>query len=107
MSTHRIFGIWLIVVNWRLSGSLPGWLRWLGMIVGLGLVLVGICFVGLCFVYPSLLAIPHPPQESIKEVNSVANTFFHKLLFYAGFVGVATLPIWTILTGFQLLKKRQ
>jgi hypothetical protein len=102
-----IFGIWLIVVNWRLSGSLPGWLRWLGMIVGLGLALVGTSFVGICFVYPAVLAIPAVPQESIKEVNSVANTFFHQLLFYSSFVGVATLPIWTILTGFQLLKKRR
>jgi hypothetical protein len=107
MFPQGIFGIWLIVVNWQLSGSLPGWLRWIGMMVGVGLVLVGICFVGLCFVYPSQLAIPHPPQESIREVNSVANTFFHQLLFYASFMGVATLPIWSILTGFQLLKKRR
>jgi hypothetical protein len=107
MFPQGIFGIWLIVVNWRLSGSLPGWLRWLGMIVGLGLALVGTTFVGLCFVYPSQLVIPHPPVESIKEVNSVANTFFHQLLPFATFMGVATLPIWTILTGFQLLKKRR
>jgi hypothetical protein len=107
MFPEGIFGIWLIVVNWRLSGSLPGWLRWLGMIVGMGLALVGISFVGLCFVYPSTLVIPHPPQESIKEVHSVANTFFHQLLYFASFLGVATLPIWTILTGFQLLKKRR
>jgi hypothetical protein len=101
-----IFGIWLIVVNWRLSGSLPGWLRWLGMIVGLGLALVGTCFVGLCFIYPAMVVIPPAPIESVKEVHSVANTFFHQLLFYSSFVGVALLPIWTILTGFQLLKKR-
>jgi hypothetical protein len=101
-----IFGIWLIVVNWRLSGSLPGWLRWLGMIVGLGLALVGTCFVGILFIYPAMAAIPPAPIESVKEVNSVANTFFHQLLFYSSFVGVALLPIWTILTGFQLLKKR-
>jgi len=107
MFPQGIFGIWLIVVNWRLSRSLPGWLRWLGVIVGLGLALVGISFVGLCFVYPSTLVIPHPPQESIKEVVSVANTFFHRLLYFASFLGVATLPIWTILTGFQLLKKRR
>jgi hypothetical protein len=100
-----IFGIWLIVVNWRLSESLPGWLRWLGMIVGFGLALVGTSFVGMCFVYPAMLAIPAVPLESVKEVNSVANTFFHQLLFYSSFVGVAILPIWTILTGFQLLKK--
>jgi hypothetical protein len=107
MFPQGIFGIWLIVVNWRLSGSLPRWLRWLGMIVGLGLALVGTCFVGICFVYPTQLAIPAVPMESIKEVNSVANTFFHQLLFYSSFMGVATLPIWTILTGFQLLNKRR
>jgi hypothetical protein len=77
------------------------------MIVGLGLALVGTCFVGLCFVYPSQLLIPAVPQESVKEVNSATNTFFHQLLFFSGFVGVATLPIWTILSGFQLLKKRR
>jgi hypothetical protein len=40
-------------------------------------------------------------------MNSVANTFIHQVLLYSSFVGVATLPIWTILTGFQLLKKRR
>ena len=105
MIPQGIFGIWLIVVNWRLSRSLPRWLRWFGMIVGLGLALVGTCFVGLCFVYPSQLYIPHPPMESIKEVNSVANTFWHYLLYFASLMGVATLPIWTTLTGLQLLKK--
>jgi hypothetical protein len=101
-----IFGIWLIVANWSLSRSLPGWLRSFGMIVGLGLALVGTCFIGICFVYPSQLYIPHPPMESIKEVNSAANTFWHELLYFASCMGTATLPIWTILTGFQLLKKR-
>jgi hypothetical protein len=101
-----ILGLWLIVVNWRLSASLPGWLRWFGMIVGLGLALVGVSFVGLCFVYPSTLAIPAVPIESIKEVDSVANRFFHQLIAFASFVGVAPLPIWTVLTGIQLLKKR-
>src|SRR5258705_7698488 len=72
-----IFGIWLIVANWRLSGSLPGWLRWLGMIVGLGLALVGTCFVGLCFISPWMLVIPPVSMEyaSVHQVNSVANTF--------------------------------
>ena len=77
------------------------------MIVGLGIALVGTCFVGLCFVYPSQLYLPHPPMESIKEVNSAANTFWHLVLInFASPMGTATLPIWTILTGFQLLKKR-
>jgi hypothetical protein len=107
MIPQGIFGIWLILVNWRLSGSLPGWIRWAGMIVGLGLVLVGVSFVGIGFVYPSMMAIPPPPIETVKEVNSPANTFFHQLLFYASFIGVALLPVWTILNGLQLLKKRR
>ena len=37
-----VFGVWLIVISWRLFGSLPRWHRWFGMVVGLGLALVGI-----------------------------------------------------------------
>lgn len=107
MFPQGIFGVFLIVVSWRLYGSLPGWLRWPGMIVGSGLALVGVSFVGICFVYPIILVIPAVPQENVKEVDSAANTVFHQLLFYASFVGVALLPVWTILTGFQLLKKRR
>lgn len=106
MLPQGMFGIWLMLINWRLSGWLPGWLRWLGGIVGLGLVLVGVSFVGLCFIYPSALAIPAARQEDIKEVNSAANTFVHQLLFFSSFMGVATLPIWTILTGLQLARIR-
>jgi hypothetical protein len=107
MLPQGIFGAWLMMANWRLSGSLPRWLRWFGMIVGLGLALVGTCFVGLCFVYPTQLYIPQPPMESFKEVYSVANTFWHQLLHFASYVGVATLPLWTLLAGFQLLKERR
>jgi hypothetical protein len=46
-------------------------------------------------------------MESIKEVNSAANTFWHLILIkIASPMGTYTLPIWTILTGFQLLKKK-
>jgi hypothetical protein len=78
------------------------------MIVGLGLVLTGVCFVGIAYVYfPDSLAIPPPAPENMKEVISPANTFFHQLLPISSFMGVATLPLWTILTGYQLLKKRR
>jgi hypothetical protein len=72
----------------------------------MGLVLTGVSFVGLCFIYPATLAIPAVPMEKVPQVNSAANTFFHQLIFISSLMGVATLPIWTILTGFQLLKKR-
>ena len=102
-----IFGVWLIVANWRLAGSLPAWLRWFGMVAGLGLALTGVAFVGIAFVYPDLLAIPAVPTESVKPVDSPANTFFHQLLLIGTLMGVATLPIWTILTGFRFLKRRR
>ena len=57
--------------------------------------------------FPESLAIPAVAPEKMKEVISPANTFFHQLLPIGAFMGVATLPLWTILTGFQLLKKRR
>jgi hypothetical protein len=108
MFPQGIFGAWLIAVNWRLSGALPAWQRCFGMIVGLGLVLTGVCFVGITYVYfPDSLAIPPVAPENLKEVISPANTFFHQLLPISSFLGVATLPIWTILAGFQLLKENR
>jgi hypothetical protein len=108
MFPQGILGAWLIAANWRLSGALPAWQRWFGMIVGLGLVLTGVCFVGItCVYFPDSLAIPAVSPENIKEVISPANTFFHQLLPISAFMGVATLPLWTILTGYQLLKKRR
>jgi len=41
-----IFGVCLILINWRLNGLLRGWLRWFGMVVGLGLTFVGIYPIG-------------------------------------------------------------
>jgi hypothetical protein len=92
MFPQGILGAWLIAVNWRLSGALPAWQRWFGMIVGLGLVLTGVCFVGIAYVYfPDSLAIPQPAPENIKEVISPANTFFHQHLFLHGCCHTTTL----------------
>jgi hypothetical protein len=78
------------------------------MIVELGLVLTGVCLVGITYVYfPESLAIPQPAPENIKEVISPANTFFHQLLPISSFMGVDTLPLWTILTGYQMLRKKR
>ena len=102
-----IVGVWLIVISWRLLGSLPRWHRWFGMFVGLGLALVGIAFVGIAFVYPSLLAIPAVPQENIVEQNTLTNNISHHILYVGSYMGVATLPIWTILTGLKLLREKR
>lgn len=103
-----VFGVWLIVISWRLFGSLPRWHRWFGMVVGLGLALVGIAWVGMAaFVEPALLAIPAVPQENLVEQNTLANNIFHHILYVGSYMGVATLPIWTILTGLKLLREKR
>jgi hypothetical protein len=101
-----VFGVWLIVISWRLFGSLPRWHRWSGMVVGLGLALVGIAFVGIAFAYPSMLAIPAVPIENVVEQNTLTNNISHHILYVGSYMGVATLPIWTILTGLKLLREK-
>jgi hypothetical protein len=105
MVPQGIFGAWLIVINWHLIGLLPRWLIWFGMVVGLGLVLVGTVFPGLAiFVYPTMLKIPAVPQENYVFQNTQINYVLHRILDIGTFIGVVTLPFWTILTGFQLFK---
>jgi hypothetical protein len=54
-----IFGAWLIFINLRMKGVLSKGLRWFGMVVGLGLILVGTFFVGyVVFVSTIPLRIP-------------------------------------------------
>jgi hypothetical protein len=78
------------------------------MVVGLGLALVGIAWGGMAaFVYPSMLAIPAVPLENVVEQNTVANNISHHILYVGSYMGVATLPIWTILTGLKLLREKR
>lgn len=107
MFPQGVFGVWLIVISWRLFRSLPRWHRSFGMAVGLGLALVGISFVGIAFVYPNVLAIPAVPLENVVEQNTLVNNISHQILYVGSFMGVATLPIWTILTGLKLLREKR
>jgi hypothetical protein len=107
MLPQGIFGVWLIVINWRFSELLPRWLRWFGTLVGFGLTLVGGAWLGLSFVYPNQWAIPALPIENVTEVESPANNLFHQILYIGTYIGVTTLPVWTILTGFKLLKEQR
>ncbi len=70
MFPQGILGAWRIAVNWRLSGALPAWKRWFGMMDGLGLVLTGVCFVGITYVYfPDSLAIPAVAPEKLPYIQ--------------------------------------
>jgi hypothetical protein len=106
MVPQGLFGAWLILANLRLSGLLPRWLRWFGMVVGFGLVLVGTVFPGLAvFVYPSMWKIPAVPVDQEVFQNTLINQILHLLLAIGSALGVVTLPVWTLLTGVQLLRK--
>ena len=104
MLPQGVFGAWLIVINVRLSALLPRWLRYFGMVVGLGLVLVGTVFPGLAaFVYPSMLRIPAVPVDDDMLQPTEINRILHLILAIGSLLGVVTLPIWTLLLGSRLL----
>lgn len=103
MFPQGIFGVWLMVVNWRLSGLLPRGIRWFGMVVGFGLMLVGTFPVGYTiFVDTSPLQIPAIAPEDGPVNFTPANTILHQVLVIGSLMGVATLPIWSILLGVKL-----
>ncbi|TAL47176.1 MAG: hypothetical protein EPN92_05160 [Chitinophagaceae bacterium] len=106
MIPQAMFGVWLIVVNWQLSGVLSRGIRWFGMVVGVGLLLVGIFEVGYAiFVNPIGLRIPAVPIEELEiPVETTANIILHNILVIGSFMGVLTLPIWTIILGRKLLR---
>ena len=108
MFPQGIFGVWLIIVNWRLSGLLPKATRWFGMIVGFGLALVGIFPPGYAlFVDPILLQIPAASEEAVAKIpiDTPANTLLHQILFIGTFRGVITFPVWEVLLGARLLRR--
>lgn len=103
-----LFGVWLIVVNWKLAGSFSRGLRWFGIVVGFGLMLVGLFFVLYAiFVSTIQLRIPAAPFEEVVNVPvTSANVFLHYFIDIGSLLGVLTLPIWTILIGNRLIRQK-
>lgn len=107
MLPQGIFGAWLIFVNSRLAGRPPRWLRVFGMTVGFGLLLVGTVFPGLAtFVYPNMWKIPAVPIDNDTFRNTCVNRAIHLILAIGSLLGVGMLPIWTLLTGLNLVRRR-
>lgn len=108
MIPQGIFGVWLVVVNWQLTGILSRGIRWFGIVVGLGLTLVGIFNIGYAiFVSPIGLRIPAAPIEELEiPVDTTANIILHMILNIGSLMGVLTLPIWTIILGRKLLREK-
>lgn len=104
MFPQGIFGAWIIFFNWH-KGILSKGLRWFGIIVGVGLILVGIFPVGYAlFVDPIILQIPAASDEAVQNIptGTIANTILHQMVAVGTFSGVVTLPVWTILLGCKL-----
>ena len=108
MIPQAMFGVWLIVANWQLTGILSRGIRWFGMVVGVGLLLVGIFEIGYAIFVDSIgLRIPAAPIEDLEiPVETTANIILHIILNIGSFIGVLTLPIWTIILGRKLLREK-
>jgi hypothetical protein len=99
-------GVWLMVVNRRLSGVLPRGLAWFGVVVGIGLLLVGTFPLAYgIFVDPIALRGPVPPDYPSPPFTT-ANTIIHGVFYVGTLLGVITYPIWSILLGRRLLRAR-
>ena len=109
MVPQGVFGAWIMMACWRMRDLIPQWLRWFGIIVGVGLMLVGTFPLGYAiFVDGIILHIPAASDEAVAKIPSdtLANILLHQVLYVGSFMGVLTLPIWTILIGARLLRKR-
>lgn len=98
-----VLGVWLMVVNQRLSSVLPRGLTWFGTVVGFGLLLVGTFPLAYAiFVDPIGLHGPIPPDYP--NPDTTTNAIIHDVFFVGTVMGVWTYPIWTILLGRRLLR---
>ena len=103
MVPQGIVGAWLVFISMHLKTVFSKGLRWFGIIVGLGLVLVGLFPLGFAvFVDPSSLQIPAAPPKEFPQ--TVANKILHLVVFIGSIMGVLLLPVWTILLGRRLLR---
>lgn len=101
---QAVLGVWLMVVNRRLSRALPRGLTWLGTVAGLGLALVGIFPLAYpIFVEP--VGFRGPSTDDAAPPTTTANIIIHLVLYIGTFMGVATFPIWTILLGRRMLRE--
>lgn len=88
-------GVWLVAVNWLLSGVLGRGTRITGTIVGIGFVIAGLSF----FFLGGLAEFTHP--NSIRD-----DLVFHIGLWVGGIPAFILYPVWTILLGRKLLRAR-
>ena len=108
MFPQGLFGLWLMIVCWRMKGRFSQGLRWFGIFVGLGLTLVGVFPLGYAiFVDKIMLQIPAASDEVVAKIPAnTANIIVHQFLFVGSFMGVLTFPFWAILLGIRLRREK-
>ena len=103
-----IFGIWMIVVCGDVQQEISKGLRWLGKVVGLGLIIAGM-FLPLYASFVSTIVLQIPAVDPSNPANypdhfTWMNQHLHYLLEVGTMMGVLTLPFWTILIGRKFLQ---
>ena len=105
-----LFGVWIILVTQNMKNVLSKGLRWFGTIVGLGLIITGMFFpLYAIFVSTNILKIPAvDPADptNFPDHFTWINQHLHYLLYVGSIMGILTLPVWTILIGRKLLRKK-
>ena len=100
-----VLGVWLMVVNRRLSTMLPRGIARFGMVVGFGLLLVG-TFPLAYGILVDPIGLRGPVPADYPNPETTANTVIHIVFYIGTLLGVYTYPIWIILLGRQLLRAR-
>jgi hypothetical protein len=103
MVPQGVLGIWLIVINRRLSGVLPRGLTRFGIICGIGLLLCG-TFPLAYAAFVDSAGLHGAISDAAEGPSTPANGITHIVLLIGTFMGVATFPIWSVLLGRRLLR---
>ncbi len=101
-----VLGVWLMLVNRRLSSVLPRGLTRLGTVVGFGLLLVG-TFPLAYGIFVDPIGLRGPVPLDYPNPETTANTIIHIVFYIGTLMGVVTYPIWIILLGRHLLRARR
>jgi hypothetical protein len=100
MLPQGLVGVWLIVVNWRLSNTFPAHVTRTGIIAGVGLIMIAASLLGVIgyFGMGILSGVPPANDPQARLVNRV----LHYNLDAGTWLGKPLYPIWALLIARRL-----
>jgi hypothetical protein len=100
MFPQGLLGVWLIVVNRRLSNGFPPHVTRVGILAGVGLIMIGASLLTVVGYFgPGILSGTPPPDDpQARLVNRIA----HINLDLGTFLGKPLYPIWVLLVARRL-----